>query len=91
MLFRFMLNAAECNGRLAQSDAATLRDALVLQLDLQQILRTALDGEIDPNTVPPGLGRLLARTGQAPNFAAISADLAENQKRASAIVTRILV
>jgi glutamate-ammonia-ligase adenylyltransferase len=85
-----MLQNAQTYGLIDPTDAAALQAALILQLDLQQVMRVALDGAFDPAHAPDGLATLLARTGQTANFGELSTYLAAQQQRAATISTRIL-
>ncbi len=85
-----MLNNARNAGLITPGDADKLCDALILQLDLQQMLRVALDGEIDPAQIPPGLANVLARIGRVRDFASLTNALGVCQSQAASISNRIL-
>ena len=85
-----ILQIAHEQGLLDTQDTDCLRDALILQLDLQQLLRVALDGDIDPAQVPDGLAHALARMGQVGDFAALTDLLQQKQAQAALISRRIL-
>jgi glutamate-ammonia-ligase adenylyltransferase len=85
-----MLQNAQTHGLIDTAEATALQAALILQLDLQQVMRVALDGAFDPAHAPDGLATLLARTGQTTNFADLSTHLAAHQQRAATISARIL-
>ena len=77
-------------GALQAIDARTLVEATKLQANLQQVLRIAIDGTLDPESASSGLKALLARTGEAPDFIALQARLTEAQSRAREIFERVL-
>lgn len=59
------------------ADADRLIQATRLIHNLTQVLRLCLEGAFDPVTAPSGLKALLARAGDAPDFAALERDLRE--------------
>jgi glutamate-ammonia-ligase adenylyltransferase len=77
-------------GLIPLDQAANLKHALILQLDLQQVLRIALDHDVDPGHIPSGLARVLARTGQCPTLEVLGAQLQEVQAQTAAFTAEIL-
>jgi glutamate-ammonia-ligase adenylyltransferase len=75
---------------LAPVDAEALIAAARLEHGLTQVLRIALEGDFKPETATRGLKTLLARAGDAPNFTALEAQLAETQTRVRAIFERVM-
>ena len=53
--------------------------------NLTQVLRLCLDGPFDPGKAPDGLKALLARAGEAPDFARLEADLAAREAEVAAL------
>jgi glutamate-ammonia-ligase adenylyltransferase len=82
------LNAA---GLLPAQAADALLPAARLLNDLTQILRLCLDGPFDPAKAPEGLRALLARSGQAPDFARLEADLAARESDVAAVFSSLVV
>ncbi|HRN83838.1 MAG TPA: bifunctional [glutamine synthetase] adenylyltransferase/[glutamine synthetase]-adenylyl-L-tyrosine phosphorylase [Hyphomicrobium sp.] len=64
-------------GVLSGADAARLTQATRLLHNLTQVLRLCLEEPFDPATAPSGLKALLARAGDAPDFATLEAELGE--------------
>ena len=64
-------------GVLSGADAERLTQATRLLHNLNQILRLCLEEPFDPATAPSGLKALLARAGDAPDFATLEGELAE--------------
>jgi glutamate-ammonia-ligase adenylyltransferase len=64
-------------GLIPAADADRLIQATRLIHNLTQVLRLCLEGAFDPVTAPSGLKALLARAGDAPDFAALERDLRE--------------
>ena len=64
-------------GLLPAADADRLMRATRLIHNLTQVLRLCLEEDFDPATAPSGLKALLARAGDAPDFAALERDLRE--------------
>ncbi|HRN89769.1 bifunctional [glutamine synthetase] adenylyltransferase/[glutamine synthetase]-adenylyl-L-tyrosine phosphorylase [Hyphomicrobium sp.] len=64
-------------GVLSGADAERLTQATRLLHNLTQILRLCLEEPFDPATAPSGLKALLARAGDAPDFATLEGELAE--------------
>jgi glutamate-ammonia-ligase adenylyltransferase len=77
-------------GLLEPEDAEVLRRAARLYHDLTQILHLCLPGSFDPEAESAGLGGLLARAADVPDFAMLDAFLAETQTRVRASFARIL-
>jgi glutamate-ammonia-ligase adenylyltransferase len=71
-------------------DAELLRAATRLFHDLTQVLRLCLTGPFDPAKAGPELLRLLARAGDAPDFNALEAHVADVQSRVRAAFERIV-
>jgi len=84
------LEKAERLRVLAPQDAAALRPAVRLFHDLTQILRLCLPASFDPQTASPGILALLARAADLPDFATLSAHLADTQRAVRASFIRIL-
>ncbi|GLK68180.1 bifunctional [glutamine synthetase] adenylyltransferase/[glutamine synthetase]-adenylyl-L-tyrosine phosphorylase [Hansschlegelia plantiphila] len=84
------LDRAHAEGLLDRESWATLRSGARLQQDLTQALRLAIDGPFDPKEAGEGLRRLLARTGEAPDFAVLTATLADRQKEVRAAFRAVL-
>jgi glutamate-ammonia-ligase adenylyltransferase len=72
-------------GLLPAAAAETLLPAARLLGDLTQVLRLCLDGPFDPQAAPDGLKALLARAGEAPDFARLEADLTARQAEVRAL------
>jgi glutamate-ammonia-ligase adenylyltransferase len=66
-------------GVLGRGDWDVLRPAARLQQDLTQMLRLAIDGPLDLDDAGESLKQLLVRTGHVPDFAQLTATLAETQ------------
>ncbi|HEY4124559.1 MAG TPA: bifunctional [glutamine synthetase] adenylyltransferase/[glutamine synthetase]-adenylyl-L-tyrosine phosphorylase [Rhizomicrobium sp.] len=93
VLHQNTVEALQClmkDGALSPADAELLVGSAKLQGDLQQILRIAIDTTLDPQTASPGLKALLARAGEAADFAALEAKLADAQTTAREIFERVL-
>jgi glutamate-ammonia-ligase adenylyltransferase len=84
------LDALESAGLLAAADAATLRRAFALSSAVQAVLRTAIDGAVDPGSQPPALLAGLARVVGASSFAALEADLDAACGAAHAVYERVI-
>ncbi len=69
------LEAIAAAGLLAADDATALRRAFALTSAVQAVTRTAIDGPIDRDALPPALLSGLARAIGAPSFAALEAQL----------------
>ncbi|HEX8234203.1 MAG TPA: bifunctional [glutamine synthetase] adenylyltransferase/[glutamine synthetase]-adenylyl-L-tyrosine phosphorylase [Caulobacteraceae bacterium] len=78
-------------GLLRAGEARPLLSAWTLQLDLQQVLRLAInDRSADPSAEPAAFRKLLARAGHAAAFAALEARLSKAQHAARAAYERLL-
>jgi glutamate-ammonia-ligase adenylyltransferase len=77
-------------GLLAPEDAELLRNAARLYHDLTQVLRLCLAERFDSKTAGAGLLDLMARAGDAPNFASLEAHLFETQDRVRASFRRLI-
>lgn len=69
------LEALVAAGRLSAADGALLHSAWTLYSDLQQVLRVCVADMFDPAGASDRLKALLARTGQAGDFAALETRL----------------
>ena len=78
---RDALAAARAAGALAAEDADALIAAADLYYNLQAVLRLCLDGPFAESSAPDGLTRILARAGEAPDFAALKTKLERTQDR----------
>jgi glutamate-ammonia-ligase adenylyltransferase len=85
-----VLEKAARVGVLEPDDAEALRPAVRLFHDLTQILRLCLPTAFDPKTASPGVLELLTRAADLPDFAALSAHLAETQRAVRARFVRIM-
>jgi glutamate-ammonia-ligase adenylyltransferase len=77
-------------GALAPDMAAILVRAARLEHGLTQVLRIALAGDFRTDAVTRGLKVLLARAGDAPDFAALEAQLAETEGQVRGLFDEIL-
>ncbi len=77
-------------GVLAPDLAAILVSAARLEHGLTQVLRIALAGDFRADSVTRGLKALLARAGDAPDFSALEAQLADAEREARGLFDRIL-
>jgi glutamate-ammonia-ligase adenylyltransferase len=77
-------------GALGEIEAGALIAAAKLEHALTQALRIALDGPLDAETATPGLKALLARAGEAVDFAVLQKLLADLQASARQIFERVL-
>lgn len=68
-------------GLVAPEMADMLVRAIALNHNLTQVIRVCIEGVFDPVEAPSGLKSLLARAGDAPDFTALEADLAESQRK----------
>ena len=68
-------------GLVAPETAEMLVRAIALNHNLTQVIRVCVEGVFDPAEAPGGLKSLLARAGDAPDFAALEADLLESQRK----------
>ncbi|BCJ90302.1 glutamate-ammonia-ligase adenylyltransferase [Terrihabitans soli] len=71
-------------------DWEVLRGATQLQHNLTQILRLCLSGPFEPEKAGGGVKALLARAGNAPDFASLDADLRRVQNEVRAIFERLV-
>lgn len=78
-------------GILAPETADMLVRAIALNQNLTQVIRVCVEGVFDPAEAPAGLKSLLARAGDAPDFAALEADLAESQRKVREAFESIVV
>jgi [glutamine synthetase] adenylyltransferase / [glutamine synthetase]-adenylyl-L-tyrosine phosphorylase len=85
-----VLEKAQRIGVLGAEDAEILRPAARLYQNLTQVLRLCLSGDFDPATAGAGLLGLLARAGDAPDFATLEAHLADTQKQVRACFLRLV-
>ena len=85
-----VLEKAARLGVLEPDHAEVLRPAVRLFHDLTQILRLCLPVAFDPKSASSGVLDLLARAADLPDFAALSAHLAETQRAVRARFVRIL-
>jgi glutamate-ammonia-ligase adenylyltransferase len=72
-------------GLLPQQASEALLPAARLLHNLTQILRLCLDGPFDARKAPEGLKALLARAGEAPDFARLEADLSTREAEVAAL------
>jgi glutamate-ammonia-ligase adenylyltransferase len=78
-------------GLLQAAAADSLLPAARLFNNLTQVLRLCLDGPFAPEKAPDGLKGLLARAGEAPDFARLEADLAARQAEVAALFKGLIV
>ncbi|MET0313448.1 MAG: bifunctional [glutamine synthetase] adenylyltransferase/[glutamine synthetase]-adenylyl-L-tyrosine phosphorylase [Hansschlegelia sp.] len=84
------LDRARDAGVLDVEDWSKLRSGARLQQDLTQVLRLAIDGPFDAREAGEGLKQLLARTGEAPDFATLTATLTDRQKDVREVFGRVM-
>jgi glutamate-ammonia-ligase adenylyltransferase len=77
-------------GILDAGTADRLIAATRLQHNLTQILRLCYDGPFDPERAPDGLKLLLARAGNAPDFASLVADLRATQAEIASMFSQLV-
>ena len=77
-------------GLLPAAAADALLPAARLFNNLTQVLRLCLDGPFVPEKAPDGLKALLARAGEAPDFARLEADLAARQAEVAALFNELI-
>lgn len=77
-------------GLIGEGDAETLIAAARREHGLTQVLRIAVDGAFKPETATRGLKALLARAGNAPDFAVLEKELAATEQSVRAIFERLL-
>ncbi len=85
------LERLQAAGALSPEAAATLIRAARLEHGLTQVLRIAVDGDFHADSATRGLKTLLARAGDAPDFSALEAQLAETEQDVRAIFDQLLV
>jgi glutamate-ammonia-ligase adenylyltransferase len=73
-----------------EADAGALIAATRLTHNLTQVLRLCLNGPFDPETASKGLKELLARAGDAPDFAALEGKLRQTLTGVSEMFCRII-
>jgi glutamate-ammonia-ligase adenylyltransferase len=78
-------------GLLPAAAADVLLPAARLLHNLTQVLRLCLDGPFEPHKAAPGLKVLLARAGEAVDFARLEADLAQRQAEVSMLFNTLIV
>lgn len=78
-------------GLLGPSDAENLLAALRLYQAVTQVIRLCLGELADPVNAAPNLQRRLAQAANLPDIAALSADLAEHQRRVKEIFEAVIV
>jgi glutamate-ammonia-ligase adenylyltransferase len=84
------LEALAAAGRFTAEEATILRDALSLQLDLQQALRIAAGDGFEPASASEGLKRWLARHLGVGDFPSLENLLQQRQSAVAALRTRKL-
>ncbi len=77
-------------GAMLPADAVALVVAAKLEHALTQVLRIAVEGDFRPDAATKGLKSLLARAGDAPDFAALETQLAETEERVRAVFDRLI-
>ncbi len=77
-------------GILDAGTADRLIAATRLQHNLTQILRLCYDGPFEPERAPDGLKLLLARAGNAPDFASLVADLRATQAEIASMFSQLV-
>jgi [glutamine synthetase] adenylyltransferase / [glutamine synthetase]-adenylyl-L-tyrosine phosphorylase len=85
-----VFDKAAREGSLGVEDAEVLRPATRLYQDLGQILRLCVAPPFDAKSAGQGLGELLARAADVPDFATLDAHLADTQERVRKSFERIL-
>jgi len=84
------LDKLERVGLLAPAAASALVPAARLFNNLTQILRLCLEVSFDPGKAPEGLKALLARAGEAPDFARLQADLTAHEGAVAALFDTLI-
>ncbi len=79
------LSNLEGAGRLPAAAADALLPAARLMNNLTQVLRLCQDGPFAPKAAPEGLRLLLARAGEAPDFARLEAELTAREREIAAL------
>ena len=77
-------------GLIQEADATTIIAATRLIHNLTQILRLCLSEAFDPETASKGLKELLARAGDAPDFATLEAQLRQTLKEVSGLFSKLI-
>ena len=85
------LGNLERAGCLSPPAADALLPAARLLNNLTQVLRLCQDGPFTPRTAPDGLKLLLARAGDAPDFARLEAELAARERTVATLFDQLLV
>ena len=84
------LTRLERAGCLPAAAADSLLPAARLLNNLTQVLRLCQDGSFAPKTAPEGLKLLLARAGEAPDFARLEAELAAREREVASLFDQLL-
>ena len=87
---RAALTEATQAGLLSADDGAALADAHRLMTAVTQVLRLTLPDDAEPEAAAAGVKRRIAAAAGAPDFARLTAELAEARGRVRAIFERIL-
>jgi len=82
------LRALVSAGRLSDADGALLHGAWTLYSDLQQVLRVCMEDLLEPARASQRLKALLARTGNAADFAALEIRLQQTAANVRAVFAR---
>ncbi len=77
-------------GIINNEQAAVVTEACGLFHGLTQILRLCLSGPFDARNVPAGLQALLARSGNAPDFAALESTLTDTQSQVKCLFDQLV-
>jgi glutamate-ammonia-ligase adenylyltransferase len=77
-------------GLIEEADAAALISATRLIHNLTQILRLCLTEAFEPETASKGLKELLARAGDAPDFATLEVQLRQTLKDVAGLFSRLI-
>lgn len=78
------------NGLLSDEQAVLLGNACELFHGLTQVLRLCVAGKFEAASTPAGLKSLLAETGNAPDFPALEANLADAQAQVKAVFGQVV-
>ena len=84
------LGKLEGAGCLPPAAADSLLPAARLLNNLTQVLRLCQDGPFQAKTAPEGLKLLLARAGEAPDFARLEAELAARQREVASLFAALV-
>jgi glutamate-ammonia-ligase adenylyltransferase len=87
---REALRAATRAGLIGPGEGETLADAHRLMTAVTQVLRLTLPDDAAPESAASGVKRRIAAAANAPDFARLTADLAQARKRVRAIFERRL-